>query len=266
MKHINKSTHQIAGNGVIDNLLRECWIDEQACYANADYDNGLCDNRKTSKQDLMGVLLENQNHLCCYCMKHLMADQTTTLEHIIPHNIPSQEDFEEYLICPELTDNVIFRDNFEREIQVIPPQKYPHDIAYHNLVASCDSKIHCNNYRKSKFVRPLFYDSEIEDKIEYDAQGQIGSTEYSEELSKLGLLKNGELIIYRLMWSELARTRASVNDVTEEDIETQVFTMIDNPKFERLLNNFIGTPSKKEELLKYKWFFYYYKNRYYSGI
>lgn len=160
MNYIDKSTHKEEGNAIIDDLLADCWIDEQNQYINADYDNGLCDKRRTAQRDLTHVLLENQQYYCCYCMKLLARDNTTTLEHIVPYSTVKQEEFDTYLVCDELTNNVVCKSAFDRVTKAIPPAKYPHDIAYHNLVASCDSNIHCNHYRSNNFIWPLFYDTE----------------------------------------------------------------------------------------------------------
>jgi len=258
MEYINKSTHHIQGNSIINNLLNASWINDQNCYINADYNNGLCDNRFSYYDDFTSVLLENQNNLCCYCMKIINKDDCT-LEHIIPHKIKTHKEFDSYLICDELNNNVIFNKSFDRQNKIIPPQKHPHDIAYYNLVVSCDSNSHCNHHRGNKYIKPLFYDKNITKKIEYDNEGMVYSEEYENELSSVGISTDIDLLLYRKVWKSLADQLDSIDKVTDEYIELVISNLMEYRYFQRLINNFIGKNNKKEILKEYKWFFSYYK-------
>ena len=164
MKYINKIPNEVLGKQIVDELLFDCWDNVYNIYKNADY---LDLSRPHYKSRLQDLLLQEQSNLCCYCMKELVNYHTTTLEHIIPHK-SKVGIFSSYLTRDELTNNVIHRDNFDRYTKVIPLVKYPHDIAYHNLIASCNSNIHCNNYRSDKKIEPLIFDANIETLVEYD--------------------------------------------------------------------------------------------------
>jgi hypothetical protein len=87
-----------------------------------------------------------------------ISDTDTTLEHIIPHRTTTLDEFNQYIGIgfDELDSYVIFRENFEKFIYRTTHTQYPHDIAYDNLVASCNSHVHCNHERGSKFLKPLF--------------------------------------------------------------------------------------------------------------
>ena len=258
MEYINKATHSLPGNIIIDELLDKCWILAQSRYVNADYENGLKADR-ARKIALVNLLLENQANLCCYCMKVIQADDTT-LEHIIPDSTNSQDKFDEYNGTPELDDNVIWDKSFDRKTKTIPPAEYPHDIAYYNLVASCDSDEHCNHFRGSTFIKPLFYDVDVKEKVIYDKQGRGGSDNYTAELNTLGLSGNEDLRIFRKLWGKLAENFDTVEDVGEDDVKSLVYDMIGEASFNRKLENFAGQPSQREVLMKYKWFFDYYKS------
>lgn len=259
MNFIDKQTHAEHGDGVINQMLESCWIDDQGCYINANYDDGLCDNRQSFQDDLVALLLENQGRYCCYCMKYIIPAETT-LEHIIPHNTRTQGDFDAYLTCPDLRDHVVFARSFDRLTKVIPPAKYGHDVAYYNLVASCDKNAHCNHYRGSKFIRPLFYDLGIADLLEYDRAGRASSELYGEELACLALSTNEDLRFYRRIWKELAAKFPNVAAIGTDEIEEVVLTSDFAGSFERQLNNFFESP-KLDDILKYRWFFDYYKPR-----
>lgn len=261
MKYIDKATHQLQGNQIVDNVLEISWVDDQNQYINANYDDGLCNNQEMFYQNLTIVLLENQESYCCYCMKQLDSTGNTTLEHIIPHKVKTQEEFDNYIICDELNNNVIYSRNFDRNTKVIPPEKYPHDIAYYNLLASCDSNAHCNHYRSNKPVYPLFYDSFISDKVDYNSEGIAYCEEYQKELIATGISTNADLKGFRKVWKILAERYSTIDEITNDEIDTIILELVDHAYFEKLLNNLTGENNNKELFKKYTWFFYYYKNR-----
>ncbi|MDI9364278.1 MAG: hypothetical protein QM541_04955 [Flavobacterium sp.] len=258
MKYIDKSINETAGKQIVDNLLEHCWIDDQNRYINADYENGLCDNRTTFYKELSEVLLEEQNGLCCYCLKEINED-STTLEHIIPNKL-KLGDFGSYLVTDELRNNVIHKTAFDRSAKVIPPVHYPHDIAYHNLIASCNSKKHCNNYRSDKKIEPFIFDANIETLVEYDRAGNASCVQYDDDLQKLGLSNtNSPLKLIRMIWYKLAQIFNQINEITAEIIDDIIYELILLFDGNRVLENFTNTPSYKEDVLRYKWFFQYYK-------
>lgn len=256
MKHIDKSINEAAGKQVIDNLLEASWSKDEACYKGCDY-GGL--SKKEYRDEVLTLMMNEQEDLCCYCMKNL-KDQKTTLEHIIPHHLKEAE-FDDYLVTPELINNVVHLERFDRNNKIIPPDKYPHDISYHNLIVSCDSKIHCNNFRRDAKIFPLIYNANIEKIIEYDRAGNISGDQYEDDLDALGLSKpNSPLKFIRLIWYKLAKQYDHIDEITPEVIEAIVLDLIDIFEPVRILEDFTGNPSYQEEVLNYKWFFQYYKN------
>lgn len=254
MQYIGKSINSNNGTQIIDDLLRQCWISSE--YKDANYDTL---SKPNFRLPFVDELLQEQNSYCCYCMKLLENNHKTTLEHIIPQKADIVE-FSKYN-DPILTINVIHKESFDKNSNIIPPVRYPHDIAYHNLVASCDSKSNCNNFRKNSLIVPFFYDINIENKIEYDSEGNAFSLDYIDYFALTGISTSAELIIFRKIWYELSKLRNTTDDVTDDDILVVVASMVLEKKFERKLNDFWGNPSKRPELLKYKWFFHYYKQR-----
>ena len=253
MEYIDKGTHHEQGNQFIDDLLEEKWIDDQSQYVDANY-AGLRGSQFYS--DLSLVLLSNQNKYCCYCMQKIDTVDTS-LEHIIPQKTESQEDFDAYLCCEELRSNVIFSKCFDRRTKLIPPGKYPHDIAYYNIVASCKSNAHCNHKRGNKRIKPLMYDFNLCNEISYDGTGLAHSEKYNNELSILGISTDKDLIGFRRVWKILADTVDVVQSVTDDEIDKVVYSLSDV----RLLNNLTGENNKKRLFRRYSWFFDYYKAR-----
>lgn len=250
MQHINKLPNPSEGTIIVDDFLTACWTGEE--YIGANYD-------QLPKPSLRQFLLVEQKNLCCYCMKSLNDDHTTTLEHIAPHNCNKTE-FDKYTI-PVIVQNVIHQSLFIRTAQFVAPGLYPHDIAYHNLIVSCNSKSHCNNYRGDRFINCFFYDNLIVEKLEYDQEGNVFSSHYLDDLEIVGISINPLLILLRKIWFELAKTKESVEDVTEDDILEIVAEIAVGERLQRTINDFWGNPSKKADLFRYKWFFDYYKNK-----
>ncbi len=258
MKYINKSLNQ---NGVviINDLLEHCWIEEQQCYVNADYEYGLCDNRESFYDDLSQALINEQNSVCCYCLKEINTDDAT-LEHIIPNKLKIG-DFASYLVTNELTNNVIHKGDFDRNTKVIPPERYPHDIAYHNLIASCNSNMHCNHKRGDSPIRPFMYDINVESKIQYDRAGNINCDEYENDLANVGLLRiKSPLNLIRHIWFKLSQKFDTLLQITTETIDEIILDLITNSDETYVIDNFLDEPSYNIVILKYKWFFEYYKS------
>lgn len=257
MQYIDKSILEDRGKQIIDNLLNDCWHNDENKYIDADYATL---SRYPFRTNFKAVLLEEQNEVCCYCMKKLENAHTTTLEHIIPHHA-SKEVFNTYN-HPNFNANVIHLDDFDRELRIIPPDKYPHDIAYHNLIASCNSNTHCNHWREDKLIKPLIYNPNINTEIEYDSKGYAYSSEYLDDLETLGISVNKNLILYRLIWAEISKIKdININNMTEQQIEEILYELDYPVSFETIVSNFFSSPSKKPELLKYSWFFNYYRDR-----
>lgn len=255
MKYIDKSVNETAGKLVIDTLLEDSWDLLDTCYKGADYE-GLC--KPAYRGQILPLMLNEQSSLCCYCLKEIVPADTT-LEHIIPNGL-KVADFASYLVTNELTNNVIHKEIFDRNTKAIPPALYPHDIAYHNLIASCDSNMHCNNYRGNKKIEPFIFDANIENLVEYDKAGNASSVQYEDDLQKLGLLNfNSPLKLIRMIWYKLAQKFNHLNEITIEIIDDIINDLILLFDDDRVLENFIGTPSYKEDALRYKWFFQYYK-------
>lgn len=110
----------------------------------------------------------------------------------------------------------------------------------------------------------MFYDSQISSDIEYDSNGLVfsNSYEYLDELETLGLSVNPNLILYRRIWFEISKIPSlEKNSITEEKIEEILLNLDYSDSFNKIIDNFFSSPSKKPELLQYSWFFDYYKNK-----
>jgi hypothetical protein len=256
MKYIDKSINEIKGKSVINTLLKNCWSNSEALYFGADYD-GL--SKPQYRGNILKLILDEQQNLCCYCMKNIV-NSSSTIEHLIPIGINKRE-FETYLVTHELKDNVIHKEAFDRTLNSIPPNLYPHDIAYHNLLGSCNSNIHCNNFRGNNTITPLIFDKQIANYVEYDNAGNAFSENYEDDLNTLGLTKsNSPLRFIRKIWFELSKQFDNLEDISIENIDEimqRLFLRSNNIKD---IENFSGNTTYRAEITKYQWFFHYYKS------
>lgn len=259
MQHIPKSSNECDAIAIIDRLLEDCWVDNM--YLNANFETL---SKPKYKKSFIAKLLEEQGYVCCYCMKmldndnHNTNDNRITLEHVVPHKC-SPDEFDTYT-SSEIRQNVIHKSRFDYRSNRRSNSSYPHDIAYHNLLASCDSRSHCNHHRGSLRIRELFYDVNISEKVEYDLFGNAYSQEYNSELEKLGISTNSELVYFRKLWSFFADIKENANEVNDDDIIDKVLEDVSLNGDSMLLDNLFGNPSRRKDFMQYKWFFNYYKS------
>jgi hypothetical protein len=208
MQRIIKNT--LAGNLIIDGVLNSAWNTVENRYEGNLY-YGIID--KNSRTKLVTLFLAEQNCMCCYCMKEIIANDVT-IEHIIPQNASIAE-FNTYLSVTELSSTLIHQSIFDRNNLIIPPLRYPHDLGYNNLIASCDSTTHCNNKRGKAFITPFMYDEEIVNDISYEPFGSVYST--TAEIEELKL-NSDFLKMVRKLWfliSKKIKTLNGINNVTD---------------------------------------------------
>lgn len=249
MQRINKNTP--AGNQIIDGVLNSAWSQEENRYEGNIY-YGLLN--EGSRIQLKNLFLVEQNNKCCYCLKEITIDDIS-IEHIIPQNI-SIDDFNTYLVVPELTENVIHKNTFDRNTQKIPPQRYPHDLGYNNLIASCKSSTHCNNKRGNASISPFIYDDEMIQSISYEPTGSVFTT-----LAEIDALKlnNDFLKMIRRLWHLIAKNIESLDEIINANTFQNIVDEIIVNEGEKYIETFSGESSKVAVIFQYKWFFNYYR-------
>lgn len=255
MKYLNKIHTEQQGTETTDSLLTRGWDNETNEYQGVDYDGLLRHHRNTIKT----LLLDESNNLCCYCMRNI-SQHTISIEHIIPQKPNAQFDVQNYYTARELKENIVLRNDFDFKSNIIPPSHYPHDIGYHNLIASCKSKSHCNGFRGNENMKPFIFDSGIEQKTGYDRTGRIDCEQYEDDFAVLGISTDKLLQLIRRIWAELSDKIKDPATITSDEIELLILEeMLDDPDYVKIIDIFFSEPSKKDTLLEYTWFFDYYK-------
>lgn len=173
MEFIDKSINQAAGNLLVNNFLTSRWNNLSNNYSQINYSTHPNHPFRLSLRDLLKqLLLKEQKNICCYCMRQLNNDDRTTFEHIVPKSVKTQVKLNEYTHYPIIGNNVCLQSVFDNATTQLNTPPFPLEIAYENLVASCNGRIidgqlkdttpkFCNNYRLSNLVEPLFYVSTI---------------------------------------------------------------------------------------------------------
>lgn len=173
MEFIDK-TRDADANATIAPFLRQA-IGQPTCNANSIYDEWRRFNNGHEKNRMIDdVLLVEQMHRCCYCMKRIEnhLDKDATIEHVIPQSVQTQEGLDKYfkLRYDGLNeDNICLTEDYLNG-HATKPSAYPHRLAYHNFAIACEK---CNSLRGNKYVEPLFLKNNIAEEIRYNDAGEM---------------------------------------------------------------------------------------------
>ncbi|KFE96996.1 HNH endonuclease family protein [Chryseobacterium luteum] len=150
------------------------------------------------KNTIKGLLIDEQNSLCCYCLKELEKNDSSTIEHLYPNNPQSHNIFSNYKV--KCTEKIHF-DVMTRHIPTSSLDNLPHDISYYNLLACCKL---CNNTRDTKEIRPFVFEVNVKKEFSYNDNGYIFSIKYQDEITKIGLA-NDQYVNYRKLWRHMRK-------------------------------------------------------------
>jgi len=204
------------------------------------------------KANIRELLIDEQNYLCCYCLKRLEKDDTSSIEHLFPHNPQPHNIFANYAL------NCIEKSSFDYAIRQIPTQtldNLPHDISYYNLLACCKK---CNNSRDTNEIRPFVFQPTISGDFSYDIEGNIFSALYSPEIAAIGLADKF-YIRYRKIWKQIKQDLGTsplpVNDKKLKKIikekAAKIFTKDPDYFYLEMMSNELYVL----EAIKYRYFF-----------
>ena len=189
MQYIDKSANRQEGNALTLAYLHEIEIKDEQRYP-VDYDNSfrsLPNKGNSYYRQMTAVLLDNQHHYCCYCMRRISGDGDTTLEHIIPQKATERQlAYYKRDDIPELKNHIILSYEFSHTANPSLTQ-LPHTVSYDNLVASCCGTYpklfndhaelttngqSCNNVRGQKDIFPVYL-LNIPGIVLYDESGHM---------------------------------------------------------------------------------------------
>jgi len=238
-------------------------------YRNIGYDN-------INKAAYRAFCLEEQENVCCYCSREIDDSLHTELEHIIPRSVKNEQELQQYFNYSSiLAKNVRLQEGFRVSAvqQITPP--FPHHIAYHNIVASCNGRTFdtsedftcCNRIREDSFIPPLNLMGKC---IAYENDGTIVYLPEMQNrvyINTLNLNKQ-KLKDIRRLWFLFSRTPVTIDDLlaatTEDDYKVLLtIHIITNPlRFfsdNRLIDTF-NVEAAWSIFMNYKYFLNFYRN------
>lgn len=239
MRFINKIKAE-EFNAEIDEFINKNWVEDEGGYRNIKYPM----LRTPHREKIKFILYEEQNKYCCYCWHQLELNdsgshgKSISIEHLIPQNTDRSE-FEKYLAIAKINDYVEFRDSFDLKTKRAHFQKYPHDIAYYNLFASCSNYSHCNNGRGKEFIAPFLYDPDINLKYYISEDGKIRCEEIAGELYEalINALKLNERTLsnVRMVWRKFASSSFTYQEIESNLSNLSEWTVFITENFTHLV-------------------------------
>ncbi len=255
----------------VSDFINGQWQDDSNKYIGIGFKDGAFDKSRIKR-----YCLEEQASVCCYCSREIDNSQTTELEHIIPRSVNDNDSLYRYISYSNiLADNIVLQENFglSTERQAIPP--FPHHIAYHNIVASCNGRIIdtsedftcCNRNRSNDFVPPF---NLMPNSIKYSNDGSVyyGDDEIDDRYIKPLNLNKEILKSIRRIWFLFANSDVTENELINANNEERILEVITlhlevNPfksKSDRNIIDSFKALSNWGTLMKYRYFLNYFRN------
>ena len=231
------------------------------------------------------ILLQEQNGMCCYCMRKLDISEVS-VEHLVPESFEGLDETEEYnfyaSLAPQIRKNVITGSRFDNisnriKIDVDKLSRMPHLIAHSNLFSACCPKgfgCSCNNHRGNHRVLPMMIMNNTNEWLKYDENGEFKLIYPDTEIAKNTIshldINSSGLKEIRELWYLFSRKKIYLEH--DSDIEFK-----DRDDFIRKALNLDSTtvlPSKYhkylrsdsdfywKQFLKFNWFYQYYLDNY----
>ncbi|MBQ0075469.1 MAG: hypothetical protein KBT34_14915 [Prevotella sp.] len=180
MEYIDKSINEVQGDGIVKDFLAEV----HAVANTYDVGHGLYDVIRFGSfahyfHDIRNILYSEQNGRCCYCMRRL-ADKNKSVEHLIEKTFRPTDKWQDYMTPSTILNRkVCLEREFIKANQANGYSKFPHSVAYQNMVLSCkgwmpdnyaDSKT-CNLKRQHHLVAPFVLVDTINHDFYYKRNG-----------------------------------------------------------------------------------------------
>ena len=238
-------------------------------------------------------LCEEQNYLCCYCMRHLSLENFSA-EHVVPQSLKGTLDrpeFQRYVTGPDAAPNIVagveYSDDTESRTYTAVTDidalvKMPHVICHQNLLAACKGLrataidgCCCNNNRGRNYLVPYMLRTDGPQRFRYDVNGIISmSPEDSSWTGILEILNGTTLQTIRHIWYMIAHNTKFEDRHFHHDVEELQRMNIFKTAFKK--DNFFNVPLQYRAyagkvvgkgndytwklLVDYKWFLQYYRN------
>ena len=160
-------------------------------FSKANYKHGT----STKPKGWLNILLEEQNGLCCYCMRRFSGGDVS-VEHIIPESFTGLNATNEYNFYSNISNDIknyvelgstVVTRTFANASDLDLLTKFPHLIAHSNLTAACivspkgtEIGCCCNNRRGNTRILPLMLMPSVDSIVKYETDGTM-SILYSDD-------------------------------------------------------------------------------------
>lgn len=261
MKHIDKndSANKSRGDKVVEDFI----ANQKSLGKDCSY---YLFGKTIYKNQLRSILIDEQDEYCCYCMRTIKNDETTTIEHVIPKGC-SLDQLNTYKnLYGDCFTEVIHLNNFSHSCNTPP---YPHSIAYQNLIASCKGILNenkqtsycCNNKRGNDNIKPIMFDEKLENisYLKYSGEMYSSDMEIKNTISTLGL-NNETLKEIRRIWAKATEKGINIDDrLSGRELAHLIFgtysiSLIGEDKLRKYFKN----EYYRKLFLEYKWFGVYF--------
>lgn len=275
MRYINKElpVFKEKGEAIVYRFLTEAYVGDSH-YEGLEYENF---RKPEYRIEFESLLREEQYNICCYCMREVSKDPAS-LEHIVPRACDNEDSFEYYKTRSKvLCDYVELKESFAK-VPLKPKNelvRYPHVVAYANLVVSCNgiseentkSCCMCNGPRGKKNIIPLMLLPDCLEQVGYIKSGEMyskkGDQEIIDTIKLLNLnyerLKEIRKIWYLVgkhkYWSELWSARSSI---LRQYVFIRLFEVELPSELPENIKKYTDNDFYWKLMLKYQWFYGYY--------
>lgn len=256
----------------VTKFIDQNWLEQND--GNYKYQNIGYAQVKNPADDFREYFVDEQDKKCCYCSREIVNDRTTELEHIIPRTKSDIAEFEDYYVFSQtLRDNVIPQSTFENTNEELAKPPFPHHIAYHNIVASCNGRTFeasnnftcCNRERKDDFVPPF---NLMQDAIGYLPDGTIVYLSDLPNRTYFGILNLDKDILndIRRLWFLFSRSDLTLPEVITVEPQNLLEHIVNNaiansPTIvaDNRLSETFSNPNIWKNFICYSYFFNYYR-------
>lgn len=231
------------------------------------------------------ILLQEQNGMCCYCMRKLEISEVS-VEHLVPESFEGLDETEEYnfyaSLVPQIRQNVITGSRFDKisnriKIDVDKLSRMPHLIAHSNLFSACCSNgigCSCNNNRGNRRVLPMMIMNNTNEWLKYDKNGEFKLIYPDTEIAKNTIsyldINSNELKEIRQLWFLFSRKNIFLehdSDIKFKDRDKYIREALDFDsttvlpiEYHKYLKN--DSDFYWKRFLKFNWFYQYYLDNY----
>lgn len=254
MQHVDKNNANVEANvnAIIDPYIRNGQFRYEAL-------------SKVDRVSLRSLLSAEQQHLCCYCMKHT-TENLQTVEHVIPKSISPNEFGKAY---KHLGRGLYKQNILHKSIYTLAafPNNYPHPLAYGNLTMACED---CNDVKSDDLIRPLFFANPV-DGISYNIKGEMELVQKDSLPEKLrGRINTDLFIMIRSIWRAFKRAGITIKEVESSNDEASRLSLLQRAlsdienkqtkiEIENRNGNRFTSNGTWREITSFSWFWTYYK-------